>query len=43
MPVLIELIFYACFMYIYMRLLYQYGVILVRFVFSEPFKWNKYV
>ena len=43
MPALIELIFYACFMYIYMRLLYPYGILLVRFVFTEPFKWNKYI
>ena len=26
-----------------MKLLYPYGILLVRFVFSEPFIWNKYI
>lgn len=43
MAFILKWFFVACILFVYARLLFSYGALLVRFVFEEPIRWNKYL
>tara|TARA_Y100001933_G_scaffold250648_1_gene287198 strand:- start:191 stop:907 length:717 start_codon:yes stop_codon:yes gene_type:complete len=43
MAFVLKWFFLGCILFVYARLMVPYGALLVRFVFEEPLRWNRYV